>query len=95
MSLPSTLTTCSTLTLLGGPVSSAKSTAPCTASSPAVNTLAERIEQCFGCVKTEGPLALTTVRGLEKVDQPLTQTMAAYNLTRLRALAVLPPQAAQ
>jgi hypothetical protein len=35
------------------------------------------------------------LRGLDKVDQLLTLTMAAYNLTRLRALAELRPQAAQ
>jgi hypothetical protein len=32
------------------------------------------------------------VRGLKKVDQLLTLTMAAYNLTRLRSLAKLRPQ---
>jgi hypothetical protein len=34
------------------------------------------------------------VRGLDKVDQLLTLTMAAYNLTRLRTLAELRPQCA-
>ena len=34
------------------------------------------------------------VQGLEKVDQLLTLTMAAYNLTRLRSLAALRPQLA-
>ena len=42
-----------------------------------------------------GPLAQVMVRGLDKVDQLLTLTMAAYNLTRLRALAELRPQVAQ
>jgi len=54
-----------------------------------------RIEQRFGWGKTVGPLAQVMVRGLDKVDQILTLTMAAYNLTRLRALAKLPPQVAQ
>nr|HPL80175.1 hypothetical protein [Burkholderiaceae bacterium] len=45
--------------------------------------------------KTVGPLAQVMVRGLDKVDQLLTLTMAAYNLTRLRALAELRPQVAQ
>jgi hypothetical protein len=35
------------------------------------------------------------VQGLDKVDQLLTLTMAAYNLTRLRALAHMRPQCAQ
>jgi hypothetical protein len=35
------------------------------------------------------------VRGLDKVDQLLTLTMAAYNLTRLRTSAQLRPQCAQ
>jgi hypothetical protein len=34
------------------------------------------------------------VRGLEKVDQLFTLTMAAYNLTRLRSLGALRPQMA-
>jgi hypothetical protein len=34
------------------------------------------------------------VQGLVKVDQVLTLTMAAYNLTRLRGLAPLRPQGA-
>lgn len=46
----------------------------------------KRIEQCFGWEKTVGPLAPVMVRGLDKVDQLLTLTMPAYNLTRLRAL---------
>ena len=57
----------------------------------------KRIEQCFGWGrgKTVGPLAHVMVRGLDKVDQLLTLTMAAYNLTRLRGLAALRPQMAQ
>ena len=52
------------------------------------------IEQCFGWGKTIGPTRQGMVRGLDKVDQLLTLTMAAYNLTRLRSLAALRPQAA-
>ena len=44
------------------------------------------IEQCFGWGKTVGPLRRVMVRGLEKVDQLFTLTMAAYNLTRLLGL---------
>jgi len=44
------------------------------------------IEQCFGWGKQFGPLRQVMVRGLQKVDQILTLTMAAYNLTRLRTL---------
>jgi transposase len=50
------------------------------------------IEQCFGWGKTVGPLRQVMVRGLKKVDQLLTLTMTAYNLTRLRSLAKLRPQ---
>ena len=50
------------------------------------------IEQCFGWGKLIGPIRQLMVRGLDKVDQLLTLTMAAYNLTRLRTLAALRPQ---
>lgn len=50
------------------------------------------IEQCFGWGKSIGPIRQVMVRGLAKVDQLLTLTMAAYNLTRLRTLAALRPQ---
>ena len=53
------------------------------------------IEQCFGWGKQIGPMRQVMVRGLDKVDQLLTLTMAAYNLTRLRTLAQLRPQCAQ
>ena len=49
-------------------------------------------EQCFGWGKTIGPIRQVMVRGLAKVDQLLTLTMAAYNLTRLRSLVALRPQ---
>jgi len=55
----------------------------------------KRIEQCFGWGKFVGPIRQVMVRGLDKVDQLLTLTMAAYNLTRLRNLAALRPQSAQ
>lgn len=54
----------------------------------------KRIEQCFGWGKVIGPMRQVMVRGLDKVDQLLTLTMAAYNLTRLRTLAQLRPQCA-
>jgi transposase len=50
------------------------------------------IEQCFGWGKLIGPIRQVMVRGLDKVDQLFTLTMAAYNLTRLRTLAPLRPQ---
>jgi transposase len=53
------------------------------------------IEQCFGWGKVIGPIRQVMVQGLDKVDQLLTLTMAAYNLTRLRNLAQLRPQYAQ
>jgi hypothetical protein len=52
------------------------------------------IEQCFGWGKLIGPMRQVMVRGLDKVDQLLTLTMTAYNLTRLRTLAKLRPQCA-
>ena len=50
------------------------------------------IEQCFGWGKLVGPMRQVMVRGLAKVDQLLTLTMAAYNLTRLRSLEGVRPQ---
>ena len=50
------------------------------------------IEQCFGWGKTIDPIRQVMVRSLDKVDQLLTLTMAAYNLTRLRSLAAWRPQ---
>ena len=46
-------------------------------------------------LKLIGPIRQVMVQGLDKVDQLLTLTMAAYNLTRLRTLAQLHPQCAQ
>jgi transposase len=55
----------------------------------------KRIEQCFGWGKMIGPIGQVMVQGLDKVDQLLTLTMAAYNLTRLRTLDDLRPQCAR
>lgn len=52
----------------------------------------KRIEQCFGWGKVIAPIRHVMVQGLDKVDQLLTLTMAAYNLTRLRTLAQVRPQ---
>jgi IS5 family transposase len=55
----------------------------------------KRIEQGFGWGKLIGPIRQVMAQGLDKADQLLTLTMAAYNLTRLRTLAQLRPQCAQ
>jgi hypothetical protein len=55
----------------------------------------KRFEQGFGWVKTSGNMRLVMVRGLEKFDQMFVLTMAAYNLTRMRFLRQLHPEAAQ
>jgi transposase len=55
----------------------------------------KRIEQCFGWGKVIGPIRQVMVRGLDKVDQVFTLTMAAYNLTRLRNLAAMQARGAQ
>ena len=53
------------------------------------------IEQGFGWAKTIGNMRQVMVRGLQKVDQMFVLTMAAYNLTRMRTLGQLRPEAAQ
>jgi len=53
------------------------------------------IEQCFGWSKVIGPIRQVMVQGLDKVDQLLTLTVAAYNQMRLRTLAQLRSQCAQ
>ena len=55
----------------------------------------KRIEQCFGWGKLIGPIRQVMVQGLDKVNQLLTLTMAAYNLKRKRTLAQLRPQCTQ
>ena len=52
------------------------------------------IEQGFGWAKTVGRMRQVMVRGLQKVDQMFVLTMAAYNLTRMRSLGQIRPQAA-
>ena len=52
------------------------------------------IEQGFGWAKLIGPIRQVMVRGLDKVDQMFVLTMAAYNLTRMRTLGQIRPQAA-
>jgi transposase len=53
------------------------------------------IEQCFGWGKLIGPIRQVMVQALDKVDQLLTLTMTAYNLTRLRTLTNPRPRCAQ
>ena len=52
------------------------------------------IEQGFGWAKTVGRMRQVMVCGLRRVDQILMLTMAAYNLTRMRSLGKIRPQAA-
>ncbi|MEN9832566.1 MAG: hypothetical protein RLZZ487_2171 [Pseudomonadota bacterium] len=52
------------------------------------------IEQGFGWAKLIGPIRQVMVRGRDKVDQLFVLTMAAYNLTRMRTLGQIRPQAA-
>ena len=47
------------------------------------------IEQGFGWAKTIGSIRQVMQRGLKRVNQIFTLTMAAYNLTRMRSLAAL------
>ena len=47
------------------------------------------IEQCFGWAKVVGRMRQMMVRGLDKVNQAFTLTMAAHNITRLRNLDAL------
>lgn len=51
----------------------------------------KRIEQCFGWAKTAGGLRQFLFRGLQRVDQRFTLTMAAYNLGRMRTLVGATP----
>src|SRR5262249_6010363 len=48
----------------------------------------KRIEECFGWLKTIALLRKVHHRGLEKVDWVFTFACAAYNLVRLRNLAL-------
>ena len=53
------------------------------------------IEQGFGWAKTTGSIRQVMQRGLKRVNQIFTLTMAAYNLTRMSGLAALHPQTQQ
>lgn len=46
------------------------------------------IEQIFGWRKAVGRIRQAMFRGLQRVDQLFVLTQAAYNLTRMRTLAV-------
>ncbi|MEJ8852911.1 IS5 family transposase [Variovorax rhizosphaerae] len=51
------------------------------------------IEQGFGWAKTVGGIRQVMVRGIKRVDQLFVLTMTAYNLTRMRSLGQIRPQA--
>jgi hypothetical protein len=44
------------------------------------------IEQGFGWAKFIGPIRQMMMRGIKKVEQVFTMTMAAYNFVRMRTL---------
>ena len=48
----------------------------------------KQIEEVFGWMKTIGSLRKVRHRGREKADWVFTFTAAAYNLVRLRSLAI-------
>jgi hypothetical protein len=50
----------------------------------------KRIEQGFGWAKTIGRVRQVMVRGIKRVEQVFVLTIAAYNLTRMRALEEIP-----
>jgi len=54
----------------------------------------KRIEECFGWMKTIALVRKVRHRGIEKVGWLFTFAAAAYNLVRMRKLAVLPVGAA-
>ena len=51
------------------------------------------IEQGFGWAKVMGRIGQVMVRGLKRVNHLFVLTMAAYNLTRMRTLGQVRPQA--
>jgi transposase len=55
----------------------------------------KRIEQGFGWAKFIGPIRQVMVRGIKNVNQLFLITMTAYNLTRMRTLGQVRPQAAR
>jgi Transposase DDE domain len=50
----------------------------------------KRVEEIFGWVKTVGGLRKTRHRGVARVDWIFSLALAAYNLVRMRNLALLP-----
>ena len=52
-------------------------------------TIRKRIEECFGWAKTIGSLRKSRFIGREKLDFQFVMTSAAYNLIRMRNLAVV------
>jgi transposase len=52
--------------------------------------LRKRIEECFGWMKSVGPVRKTKFRGRDRVDWQFTFTAAVYNLIRLRNLTWSP-----
>jgi len=56
-------------------------------------TQTKLIEQGFGWAKTVGGIRQVMVRGLKRVDHLFVLTMTAYNLTRMRSLGQIRPQA--
>jgi IS5 family transposase len=50
----------------------------------------KRIEEIFGWLKTVGGLSKTRHRGVARVDWIFTFAVAAYNLVRMRNLALAP-----
>jgi hypothetical protein len=52
-------------------------------------TIRKRIEECFGWAKTIGGLRKSRFIGREKLDFQFVMTFAAYNLIRMRNLAVV------
>ena len=59
-----------------------------------VDRLVNKLQPLGDRGRTIGAIRQVTVQGLEKVDQQLTLTMAAYNPKRVRSLAALRPQSA-
>jgi IS5 family transposase len=50
----------------------------------------KRVEESFGWVKTVGELRKTRHRGVARVDWMFSLALAAYNLVRMRNLALVP-----
>ena len=73
-----------------------RSAVPATIARTAGHSISQRkrklIEQRFGWAKAVGNIRQVVVRGIEKVDQLLVLTMAAYNLTHMLTLGQIRPQ---